>query len=90
MFEYVINISGPISGPCGMPHVIYNYWVMLCSPSDVINECASNPCLNGGTCTDDILGYMCTCPAHMSGPNCKTGKYKTDRYSVCRVSGVSL
>lgn len=26
-----------------------------------INECASNPCLNQGTCIDDVAGYQCSC-----------------------------
>ena len=26
-----------------------------------INECASNPCLNQGTCIDDVAGYKCNC-----------------------------
>jgi Notch-like protein len=31
--------------------------VQQCGP----NECASNPCLNGGTCTDGTDSYTCTC-----------------------------
>lgn len=27
-----------------------------------INECASNPCANGGICTDMVNGYKCDCP----------------------------
>lgn len=27
-----------------------------------IDECESNPCHNGGGCTDDVNGYRCTCP----------------------------
>lgn len=27
-----------------------------------INECASNPCINGGTCRDDTDGFTCQCP----------------------------
>ena len=26
-----------------------------------INECASNPCLNQGSCIDDVAGYKCNC-----------------------------
>ena len=39
-----------------------------------ILECASNPCLNGATCTDLINGYECTCPVGFGGDNCETGK----------------
>ena len=26
-----------------------------------IDECTSNPCLNGGTCTDQVNGFTCSC-----------------------------
>lgn len=32
-----------------------------------INECASNPCLNQGTCFDDISGYTCHCALPYTG-----------------------
>ncbi|KAG9432300.1 cubilin [Apis mellifera carnica] len=35
-----------------------------------INECASNPCMNGGTCHDLYEGYECHCPSNWEGPNC--------------------
>ena len=31
------------------------------SCAENINECASNPCRNGGTCIDEIDGYTCRC-----------------------------
>ena len=40
-----------------------------------INECSSNPCLNGGTCTDQINRYICACPVWTEGVSCETGKY---------------
>lgn len=27
-----------------------------------INECASNPCANGGVCIDLVNGFRCECP----------------------------
>jgi len=27
-----------------------------------VNECESNPCLNGGTCVDDVASFRCVCP----------------------------
>ena len=32
-----------------------------------INECASNPCLNQGSCIDDVAGYTCNCPLPYTG-----------------------
>ena len=39
-----------------------------------INECNSNPCQNGGTCTDFINNYSCQCAAGYSGVNCEISK----------------
>jgi hypothetical protein len=36
-----------------------------------LDECASNPCQNGGTCVDGIASYTCTCPAGWTGTNCQ-------------------
>ena len=38
-----------------------------------INECESNPCENGGTCTDMEDGYMCACESGFTGSDCETG-----------------
>lgn len=35
------------------------------------NACASNPCMNGGTCMlFGTFGYRCVCPPHTSLPRC--------------------
>ncbi|KAK7506491.1 hypothetical protein BaRGS_00001966, partial [Batillaria attramentaria] len=36
-----------------------------------IDECASEPCLNGGTCTDLINGFECSCRANFTGTTCE-------------------
>ena len=43
-----------------------------CCCSDV-DECASDPCQNGATCTDGIDSYSCSCAAGFSGSDCETG-----------------
>ena len=37
-----------------------------------INECASNPCQNGGTCVDGL--DICNCAKGYNGANCEIGK----------------
>eukprot|EP00937_MAST-01D_sp_MAST-1D-sp2_P005276 g5276.t1 len=52
-----------------------------------VNDCAPNPCKNGGACTDGHESYTCTCEAHTSGTNCETkaacdSNYCNDRGTV--------
>ena len=35
-----------------------------------IDECASDPCRNNGTCTDRVAGYRCNCTANYTGVDC--------------------
>ena len=35
------------------------------------DECLSNPCLNNGTCLDEIWNYTCQCPPGFTGSNCQ-------------------
>jgi len=38
-----------------------------------VNECESNPCQNGGSCTDNVNSYSCACVDGYTGTNCETG-----------------
>ena len=39
----------------------------------MIDECESDPCLNGGTCEDAVNSYSCTCPSsELTGDRCET------------------
>ena len=40
-----------------------------------INECSSSPCENGGTCSDAVNEYSCSCVAGYAGDNCETSKF---------------
>ena len=39
-----------------------------------IDECASSPAQNGGTCTDGVNGYTSACVAGYTGTECETSK----------------
>jgi len=41
-----------------------------------IEECASNPCMNGATCNEDINKYTCTCVPGYSGVHCEEGGWE--------------
>ena len=48
------------------------------------DECAGNPCINGGTCTDQVNTYTCSCVAGYVGTHCETGtisKYTRTDYN---------
>ncbi|KAF0028409.1 hypothetical protein F2P81_019496 [Scophthalmus maximus] len=44
------------------------------------NECSSNPCQNGGTCTDGTDGFTCTCTAQWTGPLCQNAQQECGGY----------
>ena len=39
-----------------------------------IDECASSPCQNGGSCNDGINEYTCGCVAGYTGYECETSE----------------
>ena len=50
-----------------------------------IDECASNPCQNGGTCADDVNRYDCTCEAGYTGADCETSRSTYNNYLLTTV-----
>lgn len=40
-------------------------------PHQEVLECSSDPCQNGGTCTDLQNAYRCTCMLGFEGDNCE-------------------
>ncbi|XP_037384509.1 coagulation factor VII [Talpa occidentalis] len=44
------------------------------------DQCASNPCQNGGSCEDQLQSYLCFCPEDFEGRNCETNK---DEQLIC-------
>uniref|UniRef100_A0A2K5E2F1 Sushi, nidogen and EGF-like domain-containing protein 1 n=1 Tax=Aotus nancymaae TaxID=37293 RepID=A0A2K5E2F1_AOTNA len=43
-----------------------------------VNECASQPCQNGGTCAHGVNSFSCQCPAGFGGPTCETAQSPCD------------
>ena len=39
-----------------------------------IDDCAPNPCQNGGTCMDGVASYNCTCRTGFNGSKCQNSK----------------
>ena len=39
-----------------------------------VDECLSNPCKNGATCTDFVGGYFCRCISAWEGFDCSINK----------------
>lgn len=48
------------------------------------SPCHPNPCMNGGSCTENGGGYDCTCTAQFNGPNCEIDECeKCDVNALC-------
>ncbi|XP_045491488.1 LOW QUALITY PROTEIN: cubilin homolog [Colias croceus] len=78
------NNTGCEANPCGLHgqcHPLHVGYTCICSPGysgancDRQGDyCASNPCLNGGTCRPDgraTRGYRCECLAQFTGDTCE-------------------
>ena len=39
-----------------------------------VNECSSNPCNNGGSCSDLVNSYTCECAEGYDGLYCDNGE----------------
>ena len=50
-----------------------------------IDDCASNPCVNGGTCEDLVNDYACTCATGFSGKSCEGNFYKHSMYNIISI-----
>lgn len=51
-----------------------------------IDECSTNPCLNGGTCHDHINSFKCSCQMGFTGTRCQTNIDDCES-SPCRHGG---
>lgn len=39
-----------------------------------VDECESQPCLNGAECVDQVANFTCLCPTSFTGALCETGE----------------
>nr|XP_025864701.1 coagulation factor VII isoform X2 [Vulpes vulpes] len=46
------------------------------------DQCASNPCQNGGSCEDQLQSYICFCPDDFQGRNCEKMEYPCGKIPV--------
>jgi len=53
---------------------------ILSSKTD-IDDCASDPCKNNGTCTDRVNGFDCSCAPGVNGSQCETGNNNQIHFS---------
>jgi hypothetical protein len=63
--SYCSNIVGSYECICDDGYEMVN------GTCESIDECGSDPCMNGGSCTDDHLSFMCSCPLAWTGANCE-------------------
>ena len=59
--------SGQVLCVCQPGYIGY-----LCE--QLVDNCDSAPCLHGGTCSNRVNNYTCTCTKFYTGRNCETGK----------------
>ena len=75
--RWAINPAGhsprsPVPGPRHTHKVLELVSKLVVHSS--INDCSSDSCQNGGTCTDMVDGFSCTCVSGYTGTICQTGK----------------
>lgn len=74
-----------VTSPCGIGSTCFDvtggnhyclckegYTGLVTGPCVEINECASNPCKNGGVCLDLVNSFICKCNTGYTGLFCET------------------
>ena len=54
-----------------------------------VDECDSNPCENGGSCTDDVNSFTCDCITGFTGTECEVNIDNCEN-DPCENSGVCM
>ena len=56
-----------------------------------IDDCESEPCRNGATCTDKINGYTCSCVPGFTGSDCESDIDEcVTQPDICKNGGMHL
>ena len=55
-----------------------------------VDLCGTNPCQNGGQCTNFCTHYTCSCPPCWSGTNCDIRKFTRQSWLICLKRGAYL
>jgi len=88
-FIFISEKSGKSQGilksdVCGNHDAYLLHIVIFFHFTDVLNECDSGPCINGGTCKDQLGKFECECSNDYSGRQCELGKEFWERYKrIC-------
>ncbi|KAK2181409.1 hypothetical protein NP493_400g02051 [Ridgeia piscesae] len=93
VYDSILSLYIPLhdlSIYCTIALLMVSTWIRRNStkcPFD-IDECASNPCLNGGTCLDRLDGFTCECTYGFTGPICS--KETLCKMTPCQHGGTCL
>lgn len=61
--------------------------IMACGVSADVDNCHSNPCLNGATCQDGVNSFTCLCLPSYTGQLCEQGQEPELQKSLLLKSG---
>ena len=91
----IVLRSGGKSGAFNLTLFSYECWIWLTSLLSLpiisvpllteIDYCLSNPCMNGGTCTDGLNSFTCTCALGYGGLDCSPSKFEFFNHAKSRL-----
>lgn len=54
-----------------------------------INECESMPCLNDGSCRDEVNSYRCLCPGGFEGVHCQGKSIFMRSWGMVKINAIA-